>query len=69
MMKNKKRYLYLNNEETRLVLQGIFREFLFFSVSVSKAINCCLKHQPMPPLCKGRWHGIAVTEGLQILRF
>ena len=47
MMKNKKRYLYLNNEETRLVLQGIFREFLFFSVSVSKAINCCLKDTPL----------------------
>ena len=23
-------------------------------------------HDPKPPLCKGRWHGEAVTEGLRI---
>ena len=23
---------------------------------------------PKPPLCKGRWHGEAVTEGLSVIR-
>ena len=32
--------------------------------SINKAKNCCLTYQPKPPLCKGRWHGVAVTEGL-----
>ena len=28
------------------------------------AISCKMQDEPKPPLCKGRWHGEAVTEGL-----
>ena len=38
------------------------REFSPAGFSVSKKYADCTA--PKPPLCKGRWHGEAVTEGL-----
>ena len=43
------------------------RAHFYTPFSVSCDVWVCAA--PMPPLCKGRWHGAAVTEGLLALDF
>ena len=48
----------MNCEELKLILLGNSSNF-DLSVGFGKRNG-----ERKPPLCKGRWHGVAVTEGL-----
>ena len=53
MMKNKKRYLYLNDDETRLVLQSLIR--FKNKLQQQGRYTDCVPSAMEPSLVRGQW--------------
>ena len=57
-----KRHLFSGSNNTVTIYRIVLRAHFYTPFGVVRHTRFCTA--PKPPLCKGRWHGKAVTEGL-----